>query len=174
MLTAKPVLWTTGDSSASLPLGSYHPALTLTSLASWRPASWFAMGVSTDLRKVSIDLHTKAFCTLMHTACPQHSPFSKVKSVMGTLKTCLAWSSYDCFHPFLSKTDENFNRNQSDRKHFAGQKERVQTSHFILMKKPIKEKFQGVNITVSSPPSMESNSAVEYRVSLITLPLTRV
>ena len=88
--------------------------------------------------------------------------------------SCLAWSSCDCFHPFLSKTDQNFNRNQSDRKHFAGQKERVQTSHFILMKKPIKEKFQGVNITVSSPPSMESNSAVEYRVSLITLPLTGV
>ena len=49
------------------------------------------MGVSTDLRKVSIDLHTEAFCTSMHTACPQHSPFSKVKSVMGTLKT-LVWS----------------------------------------------------------------------------------
>lgn len=35
----------------------------------------------------------------------------------------------------LSKTDPEFNGNQSDWKHFAEKRELFQTSHFIIMKK---------------------------------------
>lgn len=101
------MLWTTGDSSASLSR-ELPPSVDCDFPGILGAMTQFAVGVSTDLRKVSIDLHTEAFCTSMH-SMPTSSPFSKVKPVMGTPEdSCLAWSSYDCFHPFLSKTDVEF------------------------------------------------------------------